>query len=348
VLTLPLGVKVIINFERNKMIARREKPNAGMFLRLSAVFAIMLCSAFAPNTSKASNEAGYEGHYTTHYPNGQLRYSINYVKGKREGVELTYFESGKIKEKQFYKNNKEEGEAFTFYENGNPHIKSIYVNGKLEGEQITYHENGSVAISEHYRNGVKDGLRKAYNEQGILEANQRFINGNFDPIYVGMEKTPSCSLTPDQVKKKLKWLCTLISERDEDPSPKGRYQWLYQRQLMDASCVDVATDSEELIAQKISKMWKENEETLICNNTRFDISNGNLIKYAVASKFDEFLISAASWNLNFNKVDKSDGRTVLDYIHDHIDRHKGHPIERKLKQYYRMLREAGAKHRSEL
>lgn len=44
------------------MIARREKPNAGKLLRLAAVFAIILCSAFSPNTSQASNEAGYEGH----------------------------------------------------------------------------------------------------------------------------------------------------------------------------------------------------------------------------------------------------------------------------------------------
>jgi len=330
------------------MIAKREKPNAGKLLRLAAVFAIMLCSAFAPNTSQASNEVGYEGHYTTHYPNGQLRYSINYIKGKREGVELTYFESGKIKDKQFYKNNKEEGEAFTFYENGKPHIKSIYVNGKLEGEQITYHENGSVAISEHYRNGVKDGLRKAYNEKGILEADQRFINGNFDSEYVGTAKTPNCSLTQEQVKKKLRWLCSSISDRAEDLNPQGRYSWAYQRMLMDASCVELAIDSEELIAQKISKMWKENEETLICNNTQFDISNGSLIKFAVTVNFEEFLISAASWKVNFNKVDKYDGRTVLDYVQAHIDRHKGQPLESKLNQYYRMLREAGAKHRSEL
>lgn len=347
-LTLPLGVKVIINFERNKMIARREKPNAGMFLRLSAVFAIMLCSAFAPNTSKASNEAGYEGHYTTHYPNGQLRYSINYVKGKREGVELTYFESGKIKEKQFYKNNKEQGETFTFYENGKPHIKSIYVNGKLEGEQITYHENGSVAISEHYRNGVKDGLRKAYNEQGILEADQRYINGNFDPLYVGTAKIPNCSLTQEQVKKKLRGLCIFVGGRTKVSNPHGRYVWEYQNRIMDASCVDVVKDSEELVAQKVSKMWKDNEEKLICNNTSFDVSNGNLIKFAVNMKYDEFILDVADWKVNFNKVDKTDGRTVLDYVQMQIDRSKGLSIESKLRDYYRILRQAGAKHRAEL
>lgn len=330
------------------MIARREKPNAGMLLRLAAVFAIMLCSAFAPNTSQASNEAGYEGHYTTHYPNGQLRYSINYVKGKREGVELAYFESGKIQEKQFFKNNKEEGEAFTFYENGKPHVKSIYVNGKLEGEQITYYENGSVAISEHYRNGVKDGLRKAYNEKGILEADQRFINGDFDSEYVGTARIPNCSLTPEQVKVKLRGLCSTVSERGKDPNPQGRYTWRYQRKILEASCVDVATDSEELIAQKVSKMWKENEETLICNNTQFDVSNGNLIKFAVTVNFDEFILDAADWKVNFNKVDKTDGRTVLDYVQSAIDQSKNQPIEKKFRDYYRILRKAGAKHRAEL
>lgn len=329
------------------MYKYKKKSLIPTFSRLAVTLCILVFWGLSINQTQANDQGGFHGQHTTHYPNGQLWYSINYVKGKREGAELTYFESGKIKERKLFVDNKAEGESVSYYENGKPHTKSFYSNGKLEGEQITYHENGKVAVSEHYRNGVKDGLRKAYNDRGILEADQRFINGNFDPLYVGTAKTPSCNLDAAQVKKNLR-LCMTISERGEDPNPQGRYTWRYQRMLMKASCVDITQDSEELIAQKISKMWKENEDTLICNNTQFDISNGNLIKFAVAMKFDEFLLDVADWKVNFNKVDKTDGRTVLDYVQAHIERNKGHEIEIRLKKYYEMLRKAGAKHRSEL
>lgn len=158
----------------------------------------------------------------------------------------------------------------------------------------------------------------------------------------------SSQITPCSNPKKLKGLCMAVAERGEDPNPRGRYHWLYQRKLMDAACVDISQDSEQVIAQKIAYMWKVNEESLTCENTQFDVTNGSLIKFAVAMKFDEFLISAAEWKINFNKIDRSDGKTVLDYIQEHMELNKGSSIENRLHRYYVMLRKAGAKHRHEL
>ncbi|MBW8359257.1 MAG: hypothetical protein K0M63_05555 [Weeksellaceae bacterium] len=154
--------------------------------------------------------------------------------------------------------------------------------------------------------------------------------------------------TPCPNPKKLRGLCMFVDSAEKDPNPQGRFVWKYQRKFLEAACVDVKKDSEEEIGKKISKVWAENERTLICNNTKFDVTNGNLIKFAVNLKFDEFILDMAQWKVNFNKVDETDGRTVLDYVQSQIERNKGLPAEPTLKRYYDMLKKAGAKHKSEL
>lgn len=148
--------------------------------------------------------------------------------------------------------------------------------------------------------------------------------------------------------KKLRGLCMFVDSKEKDPNPQGRFVWKYQRKLLEAACADPAKDSEEEIGRKIAKLWKDNEATLICNNTKFDVPNGSVLKFAVNLKFDEFLIDATHWKVNLNKVDEMDGRTLLDYIRAQIERNKGLPAEPTLKQYYTMLKKAGAKHKSEL
>ena len=148
--------------------------------------------------------------------------------------------------------------------------------------------------------------------------------------------------------KKLRGMCMLLSSQEKDAIPQGRFNYKYQRKFLEAACVDVNKDSEEVIAQKISKVWKENEDTLICNNTKFDVNNGNIIKFAANIKFDNFITDMALWKVNLNKVDKTDGRTVLDYIKDQIERNKGLATEPVLQGYYNQLKKAGAKHRVEL
>ena len=148
--------------------------------------------------------------------------------------------------------------------------------------------------------------------------------------------------------KKLRGLCMFVDSKEKDPNPQGRFVWKYQRKLLEAACADPAKDSEEVIGRKISKMWKDNEAILICNNTKFDVANGSILKFAVNLKFDEFLIDATHWKVNLNKVDEMDGRTLQDYLRAQIERNKGLPAEPTLKQYYIMLRKAGAKHKSEL
>lgn len=161
-------------------------------------------------------------------------------------------------------------------------------------------------------------------------------------------QTAEPETSPCPNPKKLRSLCSFVGQFSKESEPQGRYEYTYQKRILEAACVDINKDSEEEISRKIAKVWKENEDTLICNNTQFDVGNGSIIKYGVISGFDHFVFDMAQWKVNFNKVDESDGRTVLDYVKYHLERAKGTATERKLKLYYSSLKRAGAKHRSEL
>jgi hypothetical protein len=126
------------------------------------------------------------------------------------------------------------------------------------------------------------------------------------------------------------------------------FSYVFQRKFYEAACVIVGVDDEETEKAKIRKMWSASKHRLTCTDLQFDVQDGNILKYAVSKKFGEFLEEAIWWGVDLNWMDKSDGRTVLDYVKYQIDRNKGQSIERKLQHYYKILREAGAKHKSEL
>jgi hypothetical protein len=148
-------------------------------------------------------------------------------------------------------------------------------------------------------------------------------------------------------------ICTNLSGFTKDPAPRGEYSYMYQRKIYDAACVDLQQDSEALMKRKIQEMWRIDEargdrSKLKCENLQFDVIDGNILKFAVRKRFQEFLEDAEYWGVNLNRVDASDQRTVLDYLKDELDR-TSHPSTRStLQVYYNTLRRAGAKHRAEL
>ena len=146
----------------------------------------------------------------------------------------------------------------------------------------------------------------------------------------------------------LKNICLTIENRTKDASPKGDYVYLYQRKLLDAACVDIFKDDKNTIARKVSAMWNKYEHMLICNSVLFDTPNGSLIKFPISSKFDSFIYDLAKWGVNLNTVGETDGKTALDYVQHHMKKNSGSAVEEKLKVYYKILRDVGAKHASEL
>lgn len=146
-------------------------------------------------------------------------------------------------------------------------------------------------------------------------------------------------------RTKLRGLCMLVSNRVKDSS--GKNKWLYQAKLLEAACVS-ENDSEEKKNEKIRHAWTTYEEDLKCSGAQFDVTRGNILKWGVSYQFEDFIKDVLKYKVNLNRVDESDGRTVLDYIKFHLDRNKGNGMEMYYKDYYERFRAAGAKHKSEL
>lgn len=168
------------------------------------------------------------------------------------------------------------------------------------------------------------------------------LNSVMEVVKVSQEK----SKCPNE--KKLKNICLTIEGRTKHPSPEKHYKHLYQKKLLDAACVNLDKDNSEEVSRKVSTMWNQLENKLTCNNVAFDVPNGSIIKYAVTSKFDAFIYDVIEWKVNLNRVDKQDGRTVLDYVKYQWDLNKKNPVGEQMEVYYKALKRAGAKHKSEL
>jgi hypothetical protein len=150
--------------------------------------------------------------------------------------------------------------------------------------------------------------------------------------------------------EKLDQFCSSVGgiEPDDEVTSGPKYRYYYQRQVFEAACV-APDDAAEVRNRKIAQMWKrfENKE-LVCNILQFDVPNGRVLKFAVARLVDPFLRDVIRWQIDLNKVDPTDNRTILDYVQAHGERAKGGALERKYRHYYEILRQAGAKHRHEL
>ena len=150
-------------------------------------------------------------------------------------------------------------------------------------------------------------------------------------------------------EKAIRNICMMVESRSRDPKPLGHYEYTFQRKLLDAACVDWPNDSEEVIAFKVRRMWLKFENThLVCNSVKFDTTNGNILKFAVASRFDHVIFYATQWKVHLNRIDEVDKLTVLDYVENQLKKHKGTVTESTLKMYYKQLRDAGAKYSWEL
>lgn len=184
----------------------------------------------------------------------------------------------------------------------------------------------------------------------VVSAPQARASIFLEPMYgARIEATP---YTFCPIPERLENICMTLPNRVVEPDKDWRlrqieYHYAYQRKILDASCV-LPTDTGGTVNKKVQAMWSASRDKLTCESIQFDVTHGNIIKYAVSTKFDEFISDVIWWGVDLNWVDKSDDRTVLDYVSHHIEQNKGKNIESLYAYYYKMLRKAGAKHRHEL
>jgi glycerophosphoryl diester phosphodiesterase len=106
--------------------------------------------------------------------------------------------------------------------------------------------------------------------------------------------TPAAPVTragaPSSKPANLRILCLAIDGHGKDPSNK--YDYYYQRIIMEAA--GVGDDGTESVANmKIRNMCNAYEDGLICNNIRFNVQDGSVLKFAISAKLEDFIFDAA-------------------------------------------------------
>ena len=172
----------------------------------------------------------------------------------------------------------------------------------------------------------------------LMAALPWFVFAQADPIAADLEEEPCPN------PKKLRGLCAMVENRMMD---RKNNEYLYKTRFLEASCLS-GDEANEVVNKKIRDTWTAMEDEFVCDSSQFDVIKGNILKFAVSNKFEDFIRDAIEWKVNLNQVDSSDNRTVLDYVSFHMERHKGNSLGEMFKHYYKLLRDAGAKHRSEL
>lgn len=140
-------------------------------------------------------------------------------------------------------------------------------------------------------------------------------------------------------------LCTMIENKD----------YAFEKLLWQISGIDEKKNSHLVIIAKVQKLFDEHWGWFSsCNHLAFDLQNGNIFKYSVNRNFFEFIdFMAADYNIDINRPDPSDNKTLLDFVTEEIERNQrisnAQAFVKKLEELYKhLVNDYGAKHASEL
>ena len=157
----------------------------------------------------------------------------------------------------------------------------------------------------------------------------------------------------------------VVAKVDECPKPKGakfvnfctlveNQDARYKKELISMSCADATKDSPEAVKSKVNHMWETYYNEFGCDDTGFLVPQGNILKYSINQEFEYFVDGVVEeFNLNINLKDPADGKTLLDFTLDEINRYKKYPEYaakvKELQSIYTHLKvDLKAKHANEI
>ncbi len=113
-----------------------------------------------------------DGEHSTYYPDGKLKYKVEYKDGKANGRVRQYYTDGKLYMEAVFKDGRRNGKCTYFFKNGSAYSVSNYVNGNKEGIESKYWENGKLlSVNTYKKDKVQPGL-KEYKQDGTLIDNE--------------------------------------------------------------------------------------------------------------------------------------------------------------------------------
>jgi uncharacterized protein len=117
-----------------------------------------------------------EGEWLGFYPNGKMKYKEQYLKGKKQLMQVYYHENGTLQSEEHYTLNLKQGRWLRYFEDGKMEMETHYKNNQLFGPYKVYYPSGSLKLSGHYTGGKKTGDWKYLDLKGTLEKSEHYKN----------------------------------------------------------------------------------------------------------------------------------------------------------------------------
>ena len=122
------------------------------------------------------------------YTNGVVSETIQYLKGKKNGVRKKWFQDGLLSFEANYVNGKQHGTSKTWWNNGNLRSISNHTNGAVNGIQKQWYTSGEKFKQLTIVNGKEEGLQKAWRKNGKIFNNYEAKNGRI----FGLKRSGLC------------------------------------------------------------------------------------------------------------------------------------------------------------
>jgi len=136
----------------------------------------------------------FTGSSVSHYSNNSPAVLINYVKGKKHGINKKWFRNGDLSFLSTYKEGKKNGHTRTWWSNGNLRSESYYVDGVPDGIQRQWYSSGSIFKKINLQDGKENGLQQSWRENGKIYNNYEAKNGRI----FGLKRTKLCYELEDE------------------------------------------------------------------------------------------------------------------------------------------------------
>jgi hypothetical protein len=158
---------------------------------------------------------------------------------------------------------------------------------------------------------------------------------------------------PQPTTQQFEQICDQVYTKKE-ASEESELSFKYQETLWKMSCAQDGEENLEEARLKVQQMWNKYRTSFSCDYPGVQVPRGNITKLSLDTGFSIFILDAVkNYKLDMNFKDPTDGKTIVDYIKEEIDRYKKSSVDvnSKIKEYenlYSLLKAQGAKHSKDL
>ena len=133
---------------------------------------IVFKDGVAVGSGAVDNEGNLQNDWKEYYPDGKIRCTGVYYKGRKHGRWKYFYPDGKLEQEGEYRNGEYDGHWTWYYPNGKLRMVQEYYRGKLDGESVEYDDSARVLAKGRYEEGLEEG-RWTYFRNG------EFMEGSF-------------------------------------------------------------------------------------------------------------------------------------------------------------------------